>query len=623
MDRSEPALVPEWLKSSGSVTGGGSTNHQFSSPPLYSDDHPISKHTKHRSSMSSNDHDIGRLFASDQATSSYFRQGSSSNSSAHSRPYSTLGRSHRDRDWEDINAYCDKDKSILGDHRGPEYADSLGSIFPDRFEKDMLRRSQSMITGKRGDTWPSRVAVDSNNIKNKHSNDGLLSRGSVVSSTTKTAFDRDFPSLKAEEREDGSEIGRIPSSGMNTAIQSLRIGTSSAIGGDGWKSVLVEVPVIAGCNSSGAALVQQTISASSASVSPSRGTGLNMAETLAQGSPRARTPPQLSVATLRLEELAMKQSRQLIPMTPSLQKPLVPSPSEKSKPKVGLQQHTFSSSHPVNYTSRGGSTKFDSTKVSVGNLCVLNPSRELNGFSSTAKDSLSPTNGNRVVNSPPGVAPSAAVSAPLRNLSNTLSPTRADCRLTAFRTTVEKKPSSQAQSRNDFFKKLSRKNSSSNPTSAVPDTGPGVSVLENSDKFVIETATPTSVKLQTKDVLSSDNSVAGLLSESRVEMGCNGYPRDVSQKCLSNGEEHSSPHVILYPDEEEAAFLRSLGWEENAGEDEGLTEEEISTFYMEYMKLQPASKLPQGMQPKSSLALNSQDGSSGGYSSELSSSAAK
>jgi hypothetical protein len=146
---------------------------------------------------------------------------------------------------------------------------------------------------------------------------------------------------------------------------------------------------------------------------------------------------------------------------------------------------------------------------------------------------------------------------------------------------VEKKPSSQAQSRNDFFKKLSRKNSSTNPPSAVPDTGPAVSVLENSDKLVIETATPTSVKLQSRDVLSLDNSVAGLLSASRVEMGCNGYPREVSQKCLSNGEVHSSPHVILYPDEEEAAFLRSLGWEENAGEDEGLTEEEISAFYME------------------------------------------
>lgn len=36
MDRSEPTLVPEWLKSSASVTGGGSPNHQFSSSSLHS-----------------------------------------------------------------------------------------------------------------------------------------------------------------------------------------------------------------------------------------------------------------------------------------------------------------------------------------------------------------------------------------------------------------------------------------------------------------------------------------------------------------------------------------------------------------------------------------------------------
>ena len=29
MERSEPSLVPEWLKSGGSVTGGGTTAHQF------------------------------------------------------------------------------------------------------------------------------------------------------------------------------------------------------------------------------------------------------------------------------------------------------------------------------------------------------------------------------------------------------------------------------------------------------------------------------------------------------------------------------------------------------------------------------------------------------------------
>lgn len=29
MERSEPTLVPEWLRSTGSVTGGGNSNHHF------------------------------------------------------------------------------------------------------------------------------------------------------------------------------------------------------------------------------------------------------------------------------------------------------------------------------------------------------------------------------------------------------------------------------------------------------------------------------------------------------------------------------------------------------------------------------------------------------------------
>ncbi|XP_075674254.1 uncharacterized protein LOC142643485 isoform X1 [Castanea sativa] len=628
MDRSKLTLVPEWLKSSASVTGASSSNHQFSSSSLKSDDHPISKHVRNGSSVSTSDCDIGHLFASDQATSSYFRQSSSSNGSAHSRSYSSFGRSQHDWDWEDTNDYRGKNKLVLGDHRLHDSSDTLGTFLPNRIEKNMLMHSQSMITGKRGNTWPRKVAGDSNNAKRKHSDaNGLLGGGGggSVSSSTKTAFEQDFPLLIAEERQSGSEIGRVSSSGLETTIQNCPTGISSTIGCDSWKSALVEVPQISGCNSTDAALAQQTLAASSASVSPSTGTRINMAETLANGLDHARARPQLSVKTQRLDELAMKQSRQLIPMTFSMTKPLVPSPSEKSKPKIGQQQHSFSSSHFGNNSPRGGPAKSDVTKLSVGNLHVLSLSRELNGFSSAAKDSLSPTNGSRLANSPLGIAPSGAGSASLRKLSNNLSAATADHRPTSFRTTMEKKPSTQVQSRNDFFKSLSRKNSPTYFPSAVSDPCQAAlsSISENADKSVAEAAAVMSITLQnTEDAISSDEPVSGLLNESRGEMTCIGSACDVIQKCLRNREQHSSPDVTLYPDEEETAFLRSLGWEENAGEDEGLTEEEISAFYIEYMKLRPLSKLLHGMQPKSSLALTSQDGSCVGASSELSSSAA-
>ncbi|XP_041014667.1 uncharacterized protein LOC121257622 isoform X2 [Juglans microcarpa x Juglans regia] len=597
MDRSEPPLVPEWLKNSGSVAGGVSTDHQFSSSSLHSDDHHISKHTRNRSSLSDGDHEIGHLFASDQATSINFRRSYSSNSSPHSLSYSSFGRSHRYRDWENIDDYPDKGKLVLGNHRWRDYSDPLGSILPNRSQKDILQHSQSIITRKCGDMWPRKVAGDSNNAKSKHSNgDGLFGGSSVVSSTIKSAFESEFPSLLVEERQGGSEIGRVSSSGLNTAIQSLPIGNLSMIGCDGWKSALVEMPAIAGSNSTGTALGQQTISACSASVSPTTGTGLNMAETLAQGPPPTRALPQLSLGNQRLEELTMKQSRQLIPLTPSMPKALVPSPSEKSKPYIG-QQHTFPSSHSINQTPHGGS---DVTKISVGNLRILNSSRELNGFSSTAKDGPSPANRSRVANSPLGLTPSAAGSSLSKNLSNNLSPASAERRPIASRTTLERKSSSQAQSRNDFFKSLSRKNSSVNPPSAVPDPGPVVSVAEISDKLATVALRDMSIPFQSRDALSLDTSVADL-SERRGEIAHSGNACDASQRCLRDSEEHSSPGLILHPDEEEAAFLRSLGWEENAGEDEGLTEEEISAFYMK---------------AKISVALNPHKKSCGSASSE-------
>ncbi|GMP39187.1 hypothetical protein CsSME_00010127 [Camellia sinensis var. sinensis] len=301
MERSEPTLIPEWLKGSGSVSGGGTTSHQMTLSSLYSD----------------------------RTTSSYFRRNSSSNSSAHLRSHGSLGRSNRDRDWEkELYDSRDKEKSFLGEQRRHEYSDHLENIFPSRFEKD-LRRSQSMITGKRGETWPRKVPSDLSNDNKSNPNDsnGLLSGSSAVSSVRKAAFERDFPSLGAEERQAASEIGRVSSPGLSTATQSLPIGTSGVIGGDGWTSALAEVPVLVGSNGT-AGSVQQAISPTSSS-SASSTTGLNMAETLAQG-PRVNSTPQLSAGTQRLEERAIKQSRQLIPMTPAMPKALYFVPSRVS-----------------------------------------------------------------------------------------------------------------------------------------------------------------------------------------------------------------------------------------------------------------------------------------------------
>lgn len=237
----------------------------------------------------------------------------------------------------------------------------------------------------------------------------------------------------------------------------------------------------------------------------------------------------------------------------------------------------------------------------MGKLHILKPSRERNGVSLTTKDSLSPRMSSSRGNSPLAATQSAAGSASLRSPRNNSTIAGADRRPSAALTGVEKRPTSQAQSRNDFFN-LMRKKSLANPASAAPENGPAVpsSVSERCDELTTEVvAAPVTPK--GSDIVSSENSDLDWSNEKRDDKNDNGSnqacgvsPNDpddvngdachVSQKFLDNDEKHLSSVEVLYPDEEEAAFLRSLGWEEN-GDDEGLTEEEISAFYKEVLLL--------------------------------------
>ncbi|XP_076943867.1 uncharacterized protein LOC143614266 [Bidens hawaiensis] len=502
MERSEPTFVPEWLKSTAS-------HHQFQSSSLHSDAQVVSKATRNKSHVNKTDNDIGR------PSSSYFRRSSSSNGSSHLRSYSSFGNSR----------YSDKEKS---ESKLRDYSDPLSSILPSRFEKDGLRRSHSSLSAKRGESW-SRKPVAANN------GCGSQSAGGV-----KIVFERDFPSLGAEDKQTDY--------GLSGAIQSLPIGNGTVIGGDGWTSALVEVPAMVGGNGSNSSVVQS---------STSMGTGRNMAETLVQGPPRAQTAPRLSTGTQRLEELAVKQSRQLIPMTPSVPKVLVLNSSDKPKPKVAQPQ--LQSSHLINHTHspRAVSTKFDALKPSspVGKLHVLKPSHERNGATPTAKDNLSPTGGN---------LPTSPLSVPSERKPSVA--------------TLEKRPSPHAQSRNDFFNLMRKKSL----TSVTPDnTGSPVSLIDDKPD---ETDTGSAVTV-----------TEGGPPRSSEITACNGDAYVATEQSTSVTNNNNG---ILYSEEEEARFLRSLGWEETGDDEEGLTEEEISAFVSKYLNLQAASKIFKGAQTK-------------------------
>lgn len=252
----------------------------------------MSKLARNKSSVNHNEHDIGRSSVSDRTSSSYFRRSSSSNGSGHMRSYSSFGRNQRSRDWDkDPYEPRDRDMSVVGDHMHRDYLDPPGNIFPGNFEKDGLRRSQSMISGKRNEAWPRRSMADAASRNKISDGNGLLDKGNPVSTGHKPVFERDFPSLGSEERQAASEVGRVPSPGLSTAIHGLPISASVMIGGDKWTSALAEVPSIVGSGGTGLSSGQQALPSSSASLSTSA--GLNMAETVAQGPPRAQAAPKV------------------------------------------------------------------------------------------------------------------------------------------------------------------------------------------------------------------------------------------------------------------------------------------------------------------------------------------
>jgi hypothetical protein len=148
-----------------------------------------------------------------------------------------------------------------------------------------------------------RGAVDTKSGGNCNQSNGndILSGGSIGSSFHKSVFDKDFPSLGGDERPGSAEIGRVASPGLGaTASQSLPVGSSPMIGGEGWTSALAEVPSMMGSSSTGSLTVQQTVTPTSGSVLSSTSAGLNMAEALVQTPSRSQSIPQVVKLTLCL-----------------------------------------------------------------------------------------------------------------------------------------------------------------------------------------------------------------------------------------------------------------------------------------------------------------------------------
>ncbi|GMH21825.1 hypothetical protein Nepgr_023668 [Nepenthes gracilis] len=521
MERSEPSLVPEWLRSTGIGSMGGSSTSACCDRSLSN-----SWRTSSRNGLSKDD------------------------KNHYSRSYNSFTRNHRDRE---------KERLTISDHWDAEFSNPMRSMLSGRTGKDTLKRSQSMLSRmQQHEALQPRVYADSRSSTHNNNAIGIngISAAGIATGIKKVTFERDFPSLGSGERPATPELSRVPSPGLNRGFQGLSIGNSALICGEAWISPPSEVPIGVGISSMGStpALQPAAATTSSGAASPRTTGGLNMAEALVQPF----------VRTQRDEELVLK-SKRLIPMTTSLPKGLALNASDKLKPKTSPR-----SSEPVvtskngqlvslqlnNQSLRGGNVQVDGPKAfHTGKILVLKPGRE-NCVIPDSKDATSPTTNvnNRHV-SVTYTGPASVAQVPIKNPGNP--------KLFAV------KHKAQVQSRTDFFNSV-RKKSMNNTSVTADSTAVVSSVMEE--------------KLDEHNV-ARDPSSACTENDCRVKW--NGDAHAISQSFQPSTKE-----------EEEAAFMRSLGWEPNVGDDEGLTEEEINAFYLEYMKLRPASKLSQGLRSK-------------------------
>lgn len=552
MERSEPSLVPEWYRGTGS-SASATTNFN---PPTWSSHSATDElssvfSSRNRLPMSLCDHDSPHsLSLTDHRTSSSFHLSASSSTSKGrekdlpSRSYSSSSRSHHDRNWdrEKEHDLRERDRSLLVEDGLSNYTESLITT---KSEKESLRRSHSLASGRLGDSWLKRSGLDLSI--------GIPSRGNNITGISKSSFEREFPSLGADDKNVGSDVTRVASPGLTAAIHNIPLTASTIIGGDGWTSALAEVPPIVGGNGSVVSSVLPTSSALTIALNAS--TGLNMAETVAQTPIRVRTTSQLPSDSQKIEELHRLQIMKLRPVTPLVPKNLGLNSAEKSKAKVARtvefsasKTGQQSSSHIVIHGARSA-VRSDVSKISQpGNFKVLN--RERNSSSPTGKGSRKPTNLFSVPATPSRVLP------PPKGPLNMMLKVDAKGGALSSSSYAEKKLPSQAQNRSDFFNSLRKKASAANDG---PNGDASSFNLEKVDEQF------------TLDSISAKNDKAE------------------NQNCSAGGCDTFEEPEKLDPDEEEASFLRSLGWEENAGV-EALTREEIESFLSVYKSRRPASK---------------------------------
>ncbi|CAM6010217.1 unnamed protein product [Sphagnum balticum] len=712
MDRREPSLVPEWLKGASGTAGAthhvqpsvahqdrrvvGGGRSSVNERPLQDQDPYLRGYAHFDRSPAVRSYEGAEYIDRDAQRDSDREWGWDSDRDRDGRDRDRVVGFRGKDEWDRHREHLDTALPI----RRPGLGPNLGV----RYEAEPLPLSSSLSMSSMA------CAIGNGDKKMVFGELGGLpsvapaSSGSLTSNMQKAAFERNFPTLGAQEKGatgvvvqpnvlsprplwQGSSTTRLdgtrsstsspglPSSGPNYGLAAAAGSSGGSNGAEGWSSALAEAPsalmgssaavngtVVAGPttnNMSSVSSVAMVITTSdSNSANPPK-----MVDALVQFPPRVRTPPQHSAETQRLEELALKQSRQLTPMRPSLPKNMGLSPREKLKPKVA---------HAPDVVAPPVGTK---GRQAMGSSQVLGSPYRMPALqrSETSK----PLQGGKVLDHKMNkeivsVLPSTQLNSALKSNSSPVGPvsTGASLGLAVGNASggggnIGYTPRKQmqlldrhdrrsplpTQNRVDFFNALRKKAS----------VGSALNTEDNQDVITTKKSGLVRSKelvtsLGERGVSSPDGAEGDSLFDSaQLENGAaqlssmisNGDIPAIVDKFYVNVEEketESSIHELIMQEgpneelfgpevlpsvtssvataseEEETAFLRSLGWEENAEDgEEALTEEEITAFYQERMRLTTVSRAMQNSSNCHNVT-DLQVGSVGNLSSGLSSS---
>jgi hypothetical protein len=132
------------------------------------------------------------------------------------------------------------------------------------------------------------TSISNSSVRTSVSNANVVINGSNAASIT---FEREFPQLSLDEKNERQGISKIPSPVVSTPIQKVPLPS------DCWNSVLADIPLLSDVKKSTSMSSLLQAPSKQTEVIPNSGTALSMAETVMQAPLRISSGPQVTSET--------------------------------------------------------------------------------------------------------------------------------------------------------------------------------------------------------------------------------------------------------------------------------------------------------------------------------------